>query len=69
MSQGIRGSYGSHNFERARRELTRWLAANRQYVAEGPPYVVYWNSPFLPPWMKHSEVHIPVRSNSSISHR
>ncbi|MEY5012255.1 MAG: hypothetical protein RLZZ253_3394, partial [Verrucomicrobiota bacterium] len=31
------------------------------------PYAVYWNSPFVPGFLKHSEVHIPLTPASERS--
>ena len=57
---GIRGSYSRENYEEALAELRAWLARNTEVKAAGEPYAVYWNSPFVPFFLKHSEVHIPV---------
>jgi hypothetical protein len=57
---GIRGSYSRENYEEALAELKAWLARNPDVKASGEPYAVYWNSPFVPFFLKHSEVHIPV---------
>ncbi len=60
-SLGMRGGYNHGNFEKGRTKLLRWLAEQSDWEAEGEPYVVYWHGPFVPRWMKRSEVHIPVR--------
>jgi hypothetical protein len=57
---GIRGSYSRENYEEALSELKAWLAKRTDVKASGEPYAVYWNSPFVPFFLKHSEVHIPV---------
>jgi effector-binding domain-containing protein len=57
---GIRGSYSRDNYEEALGELRAWLAKRADVKAAGEPYAVYWNSPFVPFFLKHSEVHIPV---------
>jgi len=59
-SIGIRGSYSKKNFAKNREKLVAWLAENTRYQAAGEPYAVYWDAPFVPWFMKHSEVHIPV---------
>ena len=41
-------------------ELKAWLAKRTDVKAAGEPYAVYWNSPFVPFFLKQSEVHIPV---------
>lgn len=57
---GIRGSYSRENYEEALAELKAWLAKRTDVKASGEPYAVYWNSPFVPFFLKQSEVHIPV---------
>jgi effector-binding domain-containing protein len=57
---GIRGSYSRENYEEALTELRGWLAKQPGLRATGEPYAVYWNSPFVPFFLKHSEVHVPV---------
>lgn len=57
---GIRGSYSRDNYEAALAELRDWLAKRTDVKATGEPYAVYWNSPFMPFFLKQSEVHIAV---------
>ncbi len=64
VSLGMRGSYSDEAFERGVRELRAWLAANPRYRAVGEPYAVYWNGPFVPWFVKRSEVHIPVEEDA-----
>ena len=59
-SIGIRGSYSKKQFETNREKLTAWLQENPRYQSTGEAYAVYWDAPFVPWFMKHSEVHIPV---------
>lgn len=60
VSIGIRGSYSKKKFETNRDKLTTWLQENTRYQSAGEAYAVYWDAPFVPWFMKHSEVHIPV---------
>lgn len=60
-SHGVRGGYTKERFEAARKRLEDWLERQEKYEAAGPAYSVYWNSPFIPGFLKRSEVHIPVR--------
>lgn len=62
---GIRGSYSRENYEEALAELRTWLAKRTDVKATGEPYAVYWNSPFVPFFLKQSEVHVPVQSAAS----
>ncbi len=60
VSIGIRGSYTKEKFEKNREKLTAWLRENQRYQSSGAAYAVYWDAPFVPWFLKHSEVHIPV---------
>lgn len=59
-SIGIRGSYSKKQFETNKDKLTAWLRENPRYQIAADAYAVYWDAPFVPWFMKHSEVHIPV---------
>ena len=61
---GIRGSYSQENFNEALGKLRTWLTQHPEYQATGEPYGVYWNSPFVPFFLKQSEVHIPVNQKA-----
>jgi effector-binding domain-containing protein len=58
---GIRGSYSKENYEEGLARLQEWLKSQSQLEVIGEPYAVYWNSPFVPFFLKQSEVHIPVK--------
>jgi hypothetical protein len=60
VSHGGRGGYSRSHFEEARAAALAWLATRPDLVADGPAYAVYWNSPFIPGFLKRYEVHIPV---------
>jgi DNA gyrase inhibitor GyrI len=60
VSIGIRGSYTKEKFDKNREKLTVWLRENPRYQPAGDAYAVYWDAPFVPWFLKHSEVHIPV---------
>ena len=59
-SIGIKGSYTQDKFQKNRQKLEAWLRENTRYAAAGAAYAVYWDAPFVPWFLKHSEVHIPV---------
>ena len=61
VSIGIRGSYTEANFQEGKAKLEKWLNENEEYVPNGKAYAVYWNAPFVPGFLKKSEVHIPVK--------
>ena len=65
-SRGERGGYSRANFERARDLLLAWLAARPDVEAAGAPYGVYWNAPYVPPFLKRFEVHVPVRPRPTV---
>ena len=58
---GIRGSYSQENFREAEEKLRAWVKARPGLEVTGEAYGVYWNSPFVPFFLKQSEVHLPVR--------
>lgn len=57
---GIRGSYTSEAYAENLAKLREWLKGHPELREIGEPYAVYWNSPFVPGFLKRSEVHIPV---------
>lgn len=59
-SIGMRGSYTQESYESGLAKLREWLKARPDLKPVGEPYGVYWNSPFVPGFLKRSEVHIPV---------
>jgi len=61
-SIGIRGGYSRESFETHLAKLRAWLRNQKSWREAGEPYAVYWNSPFMVPFFKRSEVHLPVRS-------
>lgn len=58
---GIRGSYTEKSYRDSLARLRAWLATQPGVTEVGEPYAVYWDSPFVPGFLKRSEVHIPVR--------
>jgi effector-binding domain-containing protein len=58
---GIRGSYSKENYEEGLTRLQDWLKSQPKIEVIGEPYAVYWNSPFVPFFLKQSEVHLPVK--------
>ena len=60
-SRGERGGYSRANFEKARAVVVAWLATQPELEPAGEAYGVYWNAPFVPPFLKRFEVHVPVR--------
>lgn len=62
VSIGLRGGYSKSAYEKGLAKLEHWLELRAgDWEAAGTPYAVYWNSPFVPGFMKRSEIHIPVR--------
>jgi len=61
VAAGGRGSYSEGNIDEAKMKLIQWLEAHQEYEQIGEPYAVYWNSPFRLWFMKHYEVHMPVK--------
>ena len=61
VAAGGRGSYSEGNINDAKKKLFTWLSEHPEYEKDGEPYAVYWNSPFSLWFLKHYEVHMPVR--------
>jgi DNA gyrase inhibitor GyrI len=57
---GGRGSYKEKNVRKYLEKLEAHLAGRSDYEAAGPAYTVFWNPPFIPWFLRHLEVHIPV---------
>ena len=60
LSVGVRGAYNTRSFAKGLSVLENWLAEHPEWEKVGEPYVVYWDGPYKPGFMKNSEVHIPV---------
>jgi hypothetical protein len=60
VSVALRGGYGGQTMQSGLRILNNWLAANPQYRVAGPPRFMGYNSPFVPWFLRMSEVQIPV---------
>lgn len=61
VSFGLRGSYREELARQGMSKLEAWLAEHPEYESAGEPYSVFWNSPFMPGFLKRSEVHWPVK--------
>ncbi len=59
-SIGLRGSYSRANYDDGAKRLAAWLAGQTEWRASGQPYAVYWNSPFVPWFLRKSEIHQPL---------
>jgi glutathione peroxidase len=62
VSVGLRGAYSEKLYRKGLTRLKDWLTAHPRQIQTGPPCVVYWESTFMPGFLKRSEVHIPVRA-------
>jgi effector-binding domain-containing protein len=60
LSIGIRGAYTESSFIKAKAQLEQWLTDNKKYRQAGEAYAVFWDAPFMPWFLKRSEVHITV---------
>ena len=57
---GVRGGYSAENFEKYQEKLLDWLGNNPNYEQAGSAYAVYWDGPFIPWFLKRSEIHLPI---------
>jgi len=60
VSIGLMGSYKTSKQREAQEKLQAWLDEHPEYVASGDVRVLGYNSPFMLPWRKYSEVQIPI---------
>jgi hypothetical protein len=62
VSVGRRGSYDEEEWKAEVAKLEEWIVANSGlYEKAGEPRVLAYNSPFMPWFLKYSEVQIPIR--------
>jgi len=61
VSIALRGGYEVSTYERGYKQLQAWLADHPEWVAEGEPRTMAYNSPFVPGFAKVSEVQIAIR--------
>ncbi len=57
----VNGAYTPERLRETEATLRVWLAWHKEWEPEGDAYAVYWDPPFLPGFLKKSEVHIPVK--------
>jgi hypothetical protein len=60
LSAGLRGGYTRETFTEGLGMIDAWLARNPDWMKVGEPYAVYWHGPFVPAFLKRSEVHVPI---------
>ena len=60
VSIGLRGGYDAATMNLGLEQLRAWLAEHPEWTAAGPPRSLAYNSPFVPGFVKYSEVQIPV---------
>lgn len=66
-AMGGRGSYKEKNVRKYLDKLEAYLAGQSEYEIAGPAYTVFWNPPFIPWFLRHLEVHIPVRPKVDVT--
>ena len=64
LSIGVRGSYSEKNYSKACGQLIAHLAESKNLEKTGQPYAIFWHGPYVPGFMKHFEIHIPVKPTS-----
>lgn len=60
ISMAQQGAYSRENFKETEQALYQALAKSEEWKAVDDAYAIYWNGPYVPPFMKQYEVHIPV---------
>ena len=61
VSVAVRGTYTGERFDEACEKLRGWLAKEAEWEAVGEPRLLGFNSPFVPSFLRYSEVQIPVK--------
>ena len=62
VSLAVRGDYTAARFSEAIATLRTWLRDRpKEYVADGKPRILVYNNPFVPGFMRYSEIQIPVK--------
>lgn len=62
LSVGVRGSYTGKNYADAMMMIRKYLDAHPgEFEVAGPPRMLGYNSPFVPWFLRYSEVQLPVR--------
>ena len=64
LAIGMRGGYTENRFRENEKKLNLWIAENPRYQVAGQAYAVYWHGPFVPSFLKRSEVHLPIMINA-----
>jgi hypothetical protein len=62
ISYAMRGAYTEKNISKARARLEQYLLDHPDYVPDGGAYAAFWNGPFMIGFLKHFEIHIPVKT-------
>jgi hypothetical protein len=63
LSVGVTGSYSDDRFAAAYAKLRQWLAAHAdEYVRDGAPRYLAYNSPLVLPFARYGEVQVPMRA-------
>ena len=66
-SIGLRGGYSRKNYGEGLERLKAWLDLRPEWLVSGEPYAVYWNSPFVPSFLRKSEIHVPLKRGTAAS--
>lgn len=62
LSVGVRGSYTGKNYADAMGMIRKYLDEHPgEFAIDGPPRMLGYNSPFVPWFLRYSEVQLPVR--------
>ncbi len=67
VSVGLRGDYRQRTYETGLKKLREWLAAHPEWREAGPPTTAYWDTAFVPGFLKRSEVQIPVQPTGEVN--
>ena len=60
VSVGVRGGYDYDLYTRSIEQLQNWLAEHPEYAIAGPPRRFFYDGPYIPNYLKRSDIQIPV---------
>jgi len=60
VSLGVRGGYDYGAYTKGIQRLQAWLTEHPEYVVAGPPRRFFYDGPYVPDFLKRSDIQIPV---------
>ena len=61
LSLGLKGSYDYSSYQKNIEQLREWLAQHPEWTVVGSPRRFFYDAPYVPEPLKHSEIQVPIR--------